>query len=171
VKNFFSSQDSFSTSLTGKEKQRGELNSQNVSKESLAKREELQKFLEFSFQNQEAGGGFLKDSLKKNLLDTCEKIFTALREDLNQRNHKLSFQKIILNPRDQEIENLSFLNHLKACFPLDKMGIYNIEIEAFLSSQNDHLLNHKLHLQVSVYDFVTENKLSEQGFSFPLDEF
>ena len=85
------------------------------------------------------------------------------------KKNKLSnkFQKVIIQARDERLNNVRFLKELYGCFTVDKMGSLFLEIEAFTSDFNGQLSD-DLQLQVSVYDFVTQNKLTEFGFVYHL---
>jgi len=100
---------------------------------------------------------------QETLSKTCELFYSELKKN----DLKTSFQKVSIQARDERIQNLAFLKELYGCFRIHKSGTLFIEIEAFTSDYEDQK-NHDLQLQVSVYDFVSQNKLTEFGFVYNL---
>jgi hypothetical protein len=100
---------------------------------------------------------------QKVLSQTC----ALFQEELKKNGLEPKFQRVVIHARDERIQNLPFLKGLYGCFPIEKLATQYLEIEAFTSDFQGHMSD-DLQLQVSVYDFVTQNKLTEFGFVYHL---
>jgi len=98
---------------------------------------------------------------------TLSKTCQLFHHEFKNSGFDTKFQKVVIQARDERIQNHPFLKELYSCFHIEKMASQYLEIEAF-TSDFEGQLSDDLQLQVSVFDFVTQNKLTEFGFVYQL---
>lgn len=90
-----------------------------------------------------------------------------IEAEFEQSGLSWHFHTVLINARDERLKELTFLKELYTCFEQDEMGTLILEIEAFTSDFAQEK-GSDLQLQFSVFDYVSQNKLSEFGFVFEL---
>jgi hypothetical protein len=119
------------------------------------------------FKNPSVSTLSLKSPLDKKSQKILSQTCALFQEELKKNGLELKFQRVVIQARDERIQNLPFLKELYGCFSIEKMATQYLEIEAFTSDFQGQISD-DLQLQVSTYDFATQNKLTEFGFVYNL---
>ncbi len=91
-----------------------------------------------------------------------------LTQELIKAGHSLEFHSVKIAIRDAHLIQKGLTEkELKNCFTTSKMGTINLDIEAF-NSDTEKNRGQDLQMQVSVFDYHSQNKIDEISFFFDL---